>query len=638
MKIYLLRHGETDWNKNHDTPYTEDNHNCALNAHGVGQAKRAAELLQGRGIGCVYASGLKRACQTGKILSDAIGAEFYTVPGLQEFSTYDESFVGKTRAEIHDHLGYDSLLTRRDERDALMDWRPVADCETKREARDRITKTVNDICEKSQWDTIAIASHGVILRELMRACGYDDDSSLSNCEIIEAKYDGKLTILRRIKDIRIANLKNKKVAIWGLGVEGKAVLEVLNADFPDKEITILSDDNAHLIADEDINVVIRSPGVSIYKPEVIAAKQCGTTFITEKTLFFNEIYEAYGKKRPKVITITGTKGKTTTTTFCAHLLSKMGYKTVLCGNMGVPTIKLIQEAKDSDFVVVEISSYQASDLNVMTIDAAILLNLFPEHIDWHGTHARYYEDKMNLLNSARYKIINASDAKTSKYRMSDAIKFGAKPGIFYENGAFYDDSQKIVCTNNMQLLGEHNYRNLCSVLTAIKILGVDLSKIKQEYFDDFKPVKYRLEVIKVSDDMIFIDDSIATIPEAAIACYEIFKNKNIFGILGGYNREQDYSMLAEYISRNKNIKYITLLGQTSQRLADLLSKNGFHDFKICRDLDECVATFKDKLRENSVVVLSPAAPSYDMFKNFEERGKEFERLIAKYYGADIISL
>ena len=205
--------------------------------------------------------------------------------------------------------------------------------------------------------------------------------------------------------MKISDLENKNIGIWGLGVEGKAVLKVLNQTFPQKEIFIIDDKNyknsQDLINDlKKLDIVIRSPGVSIYKPEIIEAKKSGVVFITEKTLFFDEI-----KGKTKTIAITGTKGKTTTSTFCAYLLKQIGYKVLLVGNMGVPTIELIEEAKNTDFVVIELSSYQCSDLKA-NIDYGVVLNLFPEHIDWHKTHENYYKDKLNLLNNVKNPIIN----------------------------------------------------------------------------------------------------------------------------------------------------------------------------------------------------------------------------------------
>lgn len=435
--------------------------------------------------------------------------------------------------------------------------------------------------------------------------------------------------------MKINDLKDKNIAIWGLGVEGKAVLKALNSRFPDKKIKIIDDKNCPANNGVDaciinqlkgVDVVIRSPGVSIYKEEIVFAKKnFKTKFITEKTLFFAELEG----ESVKTIAITGTKGKTTTSTFCAELLKKMDYRVLLAGNMGKPTIELIDSAKNSDYVVIEISSYQASDL-LSFPTAAILLNLFPEHIDWHKTHENYYADKVNLINGSYYKIVNGLDERVLEYTKSidDRILFGTKSSIHYRDGYFYDGDLKLFSSNNMQLLGEHNYQNLCSVFTVLKTLNIDLNKIKQQYLDDFKPVEHRLETIK-HNGLLFINDSISTIPEATIACYNIFQDKKIYGILGGFDRNQDYGELVKYIVQHKNIGFLALMGQTAEKLKKLLLEHSFNNFVVCTTMEECIAELKKRIDDinSSVLILSPAAASYDGYKNFEERGKDFKRLI-----------
>lgn len=435
--------------------------------------------------------------------------------------------------------------------------------------------------------------------------------------------------------MKIKDLENKNIAIWGLGVEGKSVLKLLNKNFPNKKIKIIEDKNSSFsdnidnsIIDQlkDIDIVIRSPGVSIYKEEIIFAKKnFNTTFITEKSLFFGELED----KKIKSIAITGTKGKTTTSTFCAYLLEKIGYKVLLAGNMGIPTIDLLDKIDEYDFVVIEISSYQASDL-VSFPKIGILLNLFPEHINWHLTHENYYKDKINLLKGSEYKIINGKDDLVLEYTkdLNNKILFGTLDTIHYENNYFCKKDKKLFQTKNMKLLGEHNYQNLCSVLTALDILNIDFNNIKQEYFDNFKPIEHRLETIE-HKEILFINDSISTIPEATIACYEIFKDKNIYGILGGYDRKQDYSNLINYIIKNKNIKFLTLIGETGERLSKILIDNNFNNFELYDTLNNCIKKLYSiaKNNKNSVIILSPASASYDMYRNFEERGNHFKNLI-----------
>ena len=199
-KIYLFRHGETDWNKDKSMKYSKDAYDCYLNENGKEQAKKNAEFLKDKGIQHVYTSNLKRANETGKILADSLGINYSVVDGLEEFSVYDDSVIGLTRQQIRNKIGNFCYLLLKGTKDQLMDWRPLK-CETKREARKRIVNAISNICKNDKNDVIAIASHGTILRQFLIANNYNDYSPMKNCEVIEAEYDnGKIKIIGRIKD------------------------------------------------------------------------------------------------------------------------------------------------------------------------------------------------------------------------------------------------------------------------------------------------------------------------------------------------------------------------------------------------------------------------------------------------------
>ena len=182
----------------------------------------------------------------------------------------------------------------------------------------------------------------------------------------------------------------------------------------------------------------------------------------------------------------------------------------------------------------------------------------------------------------------------------------------------------------MKLFGEHNYQNLCSVLTALKINGIDLNNLKQEFFDNFNPVEHRLEIIK-KNNIIFVNDSISTIPEASIACFNAFKDKNIYAILGGYDKKNDMQELINYISTHKNIKFIALIGDVKDKLANLLKEKKYTNFTICNNMQESVDLLYNKaiLDSNAIITMSPAHASYGLYKNFEERGRDFKNIVNK---------
>jgi len=198
-KFYLFRHGETDWNKNKDARYSEKVHDVGLNEAGIEQARQNALGLKDTGIQFVYTSKLKRANETGKILAEFLNVGYKIVDGLEEFSIYDDSVIGLTRAEIKDMIGAENHKLCMESRDALMDWRPL-NCETKREARSRIVNTIQNICRNTPYSIIGIASHGAIIREFLKAYNFEDISKLENCEVVEAEFEGDLIkILQRTK-------------------------------------------------------------------------------------------------------------------------------------------------------------------------------------------------------------------------------------------------------------------------------------------------------------------------------------------------------------------------------------------------------------------------------------------------------
>ena len=198
--IYLFRHGETDWNKNKDIKYSEKVHNVFLNQNGREQAKKLTEILKDKNIEHIYTSKLKRANETAKILADIINIDLEIIDGLEEFSIYDNSIIGLTRQEIIDiKIGKDKWTKFKKEKDSFLDWRIFPNCETKREARERIFNTIIKICQETPYRVIGIASHGNVMLELLRKLDFVNQEKLTNCEIIKLKYDNDLSIIERIR-------------------------------------------------------------------------------------------------------------------------------------------------------------------------------------------------------------------------------------------------------------------------------------------------------------------------------------------------------------------------------------------------------------------------------------------------------
>jgi len=378
------------------------------------------------------------------------------------------------------------------------------------------------------------------------------------------------------------DLEHKKVAIWGMGREGLAVKQVLQKYASTTEIIEVNEENVDDIF--SVDVLIKSPGVSLYRPEIAKAKELGIVVTSGTNLFM-------ANKKSKVIAVTGTKGKSTTSSLLAHTLKAYGFKVCLGGNIGVPLIDFVDES--ADYVVAELSSYQCADFEGSP-DVTVLLNLYPEHLQWHGSHEQYYADKKHMWSQGMWQL----DNRDNKIHIKDEF--------------FYDDEKQLFPIASLNLRGLHNAQNACAVLAVLKHLGLDLAKAEQA-FQDFKGLPHRLEIVSEQDGITFVDDSISTTPETAICAMESFKGRAITLLVGGFDRGQDYTELNRYI-KDHNVQAIAL-PTTGDRV-----ETPHHVSTI----KEAVSLAKQITGKGGVVLLSPAAPSYNQYKNFEARGDDFK--------------
>lgn len=414
------------------------------------------------------------------------------------------------------------------------------------------------------------------------------------------------------------DLNNKRIGIWGMGKEGQSVKKAILKYASPHTIIEINEENSTDIFNCDI--LIKSPGVSLYRKEIMQAKDKGVIITSSTNLFF-------ANKNPKaiVIAITGTKGKSTTSSLLAHTLTMLGQKTVLGGNIGVPLVDLIDT--EANYIVAELSSYQCADF-MGAVNIGVLVNLYPEHLPWHGSHEQYYQDKLNMISTAQIQILNALDERTNTYaktdkRFKNAIYFN---DTIHEDGEwFYDGDTKLFECASLNLTGEHNRKNACAVLNIIKQLELDLTACK-EAFKTFQPLPHRLQIVAQKNGLTFVDDSISTTPETAIAAMKAFgHNTPITLIIGGEDRGQDFTELITYIKQYKNISLITL-PDTGNRITQSVIQCNI-PIHPCTTMTEAVQTAVNITPLNGLVLLSPAAPSYNMYKNFEARGDDFKNNI-----------
>lgn len=435
--------------------------------------------------------------------------------------------------------------------------------------------------------------------------------------------------------MKIDDLLDKKILVWGYGLEGKSMINLFLRRNHKNEIFVATHNpidekikNVKFILESEIilnnfDIIIKSPGVSSYKNELKILQERGVLITSTLNIFLAEV-EKY--KNLKTIGITGTKGKSTTASICYHMLTTLGFKTALVGNIGIPFFSIIDNLDKYDYLVIELSSCQLNNI-MYKLNYGILLNLYPEHIDWHITHDNYFIDKLRILKYSRKYFVNYADSITNKYvKINIENSFGNKDTFHVKNGYIYHNSQKIFDINSLNnIKGEHIFTNICALLSIFENEKLNINRAL-ESLDSFKTLNHRLEIFHNNEkhNIKFVDDSISTIPESTIMAIKAFKDDNIFLILGGFDRKQNYNELLKFLKNSNNIRKIFLLGDTGKKLQKELDNANYFN-----SLEELVLAIKNDNLENVTVLLSPAAASFDKFKNFEERGDRFKELMLR---------
>lgn len=347
----------------------------------------------------------------------------------------------------------------------------------------------------------------------------------------------------------------------------------------------------------------------------------------------SEVELAYKNTSTPFIAITGTNGKTTTTALVSHILEK-DFKAPYCGNIGVPPTSLINEK--NDYLVCEISSYQAQ----MTVDFKPFIscwtNFTPDHIDWHEGLENYFKAKAKLFlgkQAPKYAILNAKDERLAKFgaecKNTKVIWFDkedAPDTAYIKDDAIWFKSnnvaKKIIDINDCPLVGHHNYQNIMCGIICAKLCGMKSSDIRERIMS-FKAPEHRLEKVRVMDGITFYNDSKATNPEASIVAIDSFNGVDVALILGGRDKNTDLTEMCHSI--NKHIKTVLLIGEATERFEENLKKNGFNNI-IKEDSMENAIDKAISLKPD-VVLLSPACASFDMFKSYEHRGDVFKNYV-----------
>ncbi|KRG68016.1 UDP-N-acetylmuramoyl-L-alanine--D-glutamate ligase [Pseudoxanthomonas dokdonensis] len=450
--------------------------------------------------------------------------------------------------------------------------------------------------------------------------------------------------------MRISQLEGQRVALWGWGREGRAAYHAIRGRLPLLHLSVLcnADEAAEVAALDDalieirtqidgellsgFDVVVKSPGISPNTAPVRMAIAAGTRFIGGTALWFAEHANPEGYVAHSLC-ITGTKGKSTTTALLAHLLRAGGQRTALVGNIGVPLLEVLDPQAAPDYWAIELSSYQTGDVAASGArpDIAAVLNLFPEHLDWHGSQQAYVRDKLSLVTAARPRIavLNATDPQLAGLTLPDSEVrwFNHADGWHLRGDDLYRGDERVMDTLSVPVPGRHNRGNLCAVLTVLEAAGLDARALAPAAVD-FTPLPNRLQRLGRHEGVLYVNDSISTTPHATLAALECHAGQRVALLVGGHDRGVSWDDFAARMHSQAPRAIITM-GENGPRIHALLAPlaaQGLLRLSAATDLADAVAQARQQLQGEGVVLMSPGAPSFGPYRDYVARGRDFARL------------
>ena len=376
--------------------------------------------------------------------------------------------------------------------------------------------------------------------------------------------------------------------------------------------------------------IVMSPGVPLTIPPVKYAKEHGIPVIGELEL-------AYRNCKAPFAAITGTNGKTTTTTLIGELMKKTGRQVFVGGNIGVPIITYADKLQEEDIVVAEVSSFQLETVESFCPHLALMINLTPDHLDRHGDMAGYLAAKARIFENQKesdYLVLNYDDEalrELAPQSRGKVIFFSQKHKL--EEGVYLDGSQVMLALNGESLFicnadeiaikGKHNLENAMGAIVFAYLSGVRAEDIR-DVLMTFQGVEHRLEPVRTLNEVLYINDSKGTNPDSTIKAIEAY-DRPIVIILGGKNKGVPFTELAGLVK--ERVKKAVLVGQAKEELAEALDAADFNDYVRTESFEEAVTKAAELAEPGDIVLLSPACTSWDMFSSFEERGRLFKKLV-----------
>ena len=442
--------------------------------------------------------------------------------------------------------------------------------------------------------------------------------------------------------MRLADLTGRSVAVWGTGREGRAAVTAIARHQPARLIAV--DDSANFLsvpwegelaalaplaggdhafpALVTADVVVRSPGVPQTHPWMAELRDRGVTVTGGSALWMADHAAA-------TVGVTGSKGKSTTSALISHLLAAVGRPNVFGGNIGVPLLDL----PDAPLYVLELSSYQCADLTDSP-RVAVVTSLFPEHLDAHGGEREYYRDKLNLLNHGpELIVVNGADerlmgelgnARDASGWAPVAVATADSRFRVGDDDAVYASDTRLFPRATLRLKGAHNGRNLCVALAVLDGMGVDVvdtRSVLEQAVASFAGLPHRLAEIADPSGLTFVDDTLSTSPYSAMHAIDAYEGRPLTVLVGGTDRGLDYAPLRAHLT-GREIIVIGLPDSGPRILAELAGLDGV-TCENAEDLPAAVRLARKLTPAGGVVLLSPAAPSYGRFRNFEHRSEVF---------------
>lgn len=432
---------------------------------------------------------------------------------------------------------------------------------------------------------------------------------------------------------------NKKIYILGMGRSGVSVAKLLSknnkiliTDMKENKDDVslleglgvevkITDKQADLL-DSSFDVVVKNPGVKLDHPTILKAQKLNIPVITELEVAYRYLPDV------KIVGITGSNGKTTTTTIIYNILKEAGLPVHLAGNIGLPLCNQISDIKDGDILVVEISSHQLVNLDKFKVDVAVLTNLSPVHLDHFGTYDNYKNNKLRIFNNQTAldtAILNKGDDEV--FELTKGIKaqklyFSSKDkaDIFVdEKSIVYKD--EVYNFSDIRVKGMHNYENIMASILACKQFDVSYETI-MKVLSKFSGVEHRIEFVKEVNGREFYNDSKATNVMSTITALKAF-DSDVILLLGGLDRGHSFDDLVPYLNHTK---YIVCFGETKYRIEEFARKNNIDVF-VVDNIKEATKKAYEISKKGDTILLSPACASWDQFNSFEERGDAYKETI-----------